>query len=331
MSFKVRIANRKGVRDHPFFMSSLLSYLQYRLAKAAGKNKMLQKQVLASELLQNADGSIYHLNLFPDELATTIILVGDPDRAPIVASYFDEIEVNKRKREFVVITGRIGKTRVSVISTGIGPSNIDIVLNEVDVLVNVDFATRTVKEKLTKLRIIRLGTCGCLVKEIPVDALIFSTYAFSFGGLLNFYEQHLDEDEKALLKKIHHCFAGLPVIKNAYVARAAESWLPYFKEIDYQGITLTCSGFYGPQHRRVRAELIKQNIFNMANKLQYRAQRVVNLEMETAAIYGLGKVFGHDCCSISTVVANRVTQQVSSDPEKAVAHLIKQVLDRIFE
>lgn len=291
---------------------------------------MSQQELLASDLILNADGSIYHLSILPEELAPYIILVGDPGRAPLVASYFDAIEVRKQKREFVVITGRIGKQRVTVIATGIGVSNIDIVMNEIDVLANVNLANREVKKKLKQLRIIRLGTCGCLAKAIPVDSLILSTYAFSFGGLLNFYEQHLAKDERQLLEEIHRCFAKLPVVNYAYVGRMGDTWLPYFQDFKNRGITLTCSGFYGPQHRRVRAGLIKQNIFNMASFLQYHDQRVINLEMETAAIYALGKLFGHECCSISTVVANRVTQRVSPNPEKAIENMITQVLDRIF-
>lgn len=289
-------------------------------------SKILETKILETELIFNTDGSVYHLNLLPDEIADIIILVGDPDRVPIVSKYFDRITVKKQKREFITHTGYIGQHAITVISTGIGVGNIDIVLNEIDALVNIDFTTRTIKKNRKRLRIIRLGTCGGLKKEITVNSLVLSTYAFAFDGIMQYYVQSLDDDEHELLHNIKMYFSNIPVVENAYVGSGAREFIKLFSEHCIQGMTLTCPGFYGPQRRRLRLPLIKENIFTIAESFKYKNESIVNVEMETATLYSLGKMLDHDCCSISTVIANRIDQQVSKNPKQAVEKMIKKVL-----
>jgi len=289
----------------------------------------MKRHLGSTELILNSDGSIYHLKLHPGELADTILLVGDPSRAAIVSSHFDRIDVIRSNREFVTHTGVVGSMPISVIATGIGACNIDIVLNEIDALMHVDFATREYKSEIKSPRLIRLGTCGSLRSEIPVDSLILSSYAFGFDGLLNFYHQQLSEEEKGLLEAVHISFGVLPMVDNTYVAAGSAQLRQLFHQHCFHGITMTCSGFYGPQHRHMRLPLIEENIFELARKLQYRKEVVTNLEMETAAIYGLGKLFGYECCSISAVIGNRIHQTTSKQPQKTIEHMIDTVLDLI--
>ncbi len=280
-----------------------------------------------SALILNADASIYHLNLHPHEIANTIFLVGDPDRVPLVSRHFDHIEIQKQKRELVTHTGTIGQQRVSVVSTGMGVGSIDIVLNELDALVNIDFKTYQVKEKLTKLNLIRLGTCGSLSLDIPVDAQVVSEYAIAFDGLMQFYRQPQDESEKTLLEKTHQHFSDFPMVGAVYVAKGSASLINLFKEACYSGITATAVGFYGPQHRQLRAPLFEKDILDKAATFQFNGLSVVNFEMETAAIYGLSRVFGHRCCSISTVVANRIRDEVSRDSKRSIEQMIEKAIE----
>ncbi len=282
-------------------------------------------------LMQNADGSIYHLNVSPGDIADTVILVGDPNRTELVAQHFDETEVDKHKREFVVKTGRIGQQRLTVIGTGIGAGNIDIVLNEVDALVNVDFTTRTIKSEKKSLQFIRLGTCGSLKADIPVDSYILSTHALSFDGLLNYYHYQAHANEKKLLQSLTDYFSDFPMQDNIYVSEASSSLTSLFNENYHKGITLTCSGFYGPQHRRLRAPLIKEDIIEKAANFAFEDISLVNFEMETAAIYGLSRLFHHQACSISLVVANRFSKNVSKNPEKGVKRMINDALEKILQ
>ncbi len=286
----------------------------------------MSQTLKSTELILNDSGSVYHLDLLPSELADTIIFVGDPDRVPLVSKHFDKVDIIRRKREFVTHTGSIGSMPISVISTGIGASNIDIVLNEIDALVNADFKTREWRPNLKSVRIIRLGTCGGLQEDIPVDSLIMSSYGFAFDGFLKFYQQQYSKEEKELLALVKQQFSQLPVIDNAYVGRGSEQLAALFDQHCHQGITMTCSGFYGPQYRHLRLPLNNGDIFNMAMQLKFRDQVVTNLEMETAAIYGLGGLLGYDCCSISTVVGNRITQDLTKNSAKAVDNMIQTVL-----
>lgn len=288
------------------------------------------KNIALSDLLLNADGSIYHLNLHPEELAPFIILVGDPARVARVTQHFDRVDVRKSKREFIIHTGRIGKQPVSVISTGIGVGNIDIVLNEVDALADIDFASRSIKPQTTPLTLVRLGTCGSLDASIEPGQLIVSASSYAFDGLMQFYEQALSERERELLDAVHRHFENLPQKDNAYVAYGDDALCDQLKKLGTSGMTLTCPGFYGPQARQVRVPLAKINLMELAKTFKHDGLATLNFEMETAAIYALGRTLGHHCCSVSVVVANRITDLVSDDPTKAVDKMITNVLDELF-
>ncbi|PHQ79167.1 MAG: phosphorylase [Coxiella sp. (in: Bacteria)] len=279
-----------------------------------------------SELVFNQDGSIYHLNLHPEELANMVILVGDPGRVPRISRYFDCIEVVKERREFLTHTGYMGNQRVSVISTGIGVGSIDVVINELDALVNVDFKTRKAKEHLTQLQLVRLGTCGGLQSHMQLHDIVYSSYAFAFDGLLDFYRQTLNKTEAELLAAVTQHFKGLPVLSSAYVT---ESTLPLAKLDVKRGVTLTCAGFFGPQCRSVRAPLMDFDFFECVQSFHFKDLPVLNFEMETAPILALGHLLGHHCASLSTVVANRVTHEFSKDTDAAVTQLIECFFEQL--
>lgn len=284
--------------------------------------------LMESELILNTDGSIYHLNLLPEDIADTIILVGDPNRVKQVSKYFDHIEIQKTKREFITHTGTIGKKRISVVGTGIGGGNIDITINELDALVNIDLKKRMIRDEHKQLKIIRLGTSGALQENVPVDSLLISSYAIGLDGLLSYYEWKNSEKEKELLKITRENFSELPALQSIYAASGSEELVSLFlkNEIGFSGITLTCPGFYGAQNRQLRAPLMEHNIFSMARKIHFENQVVTNLEMETAAIYGLARILGHQACSISAIIANRYAQTFSVNPDKIVDEMIQKVL-----
>lgn len=280
-----------------------------------------------SELIINKRGAIYHLDLRPEELAPTIITVGDPDRVDRVSRHFDAIEHRSHHREFVSHTGRIGKKRLTVVSTGIGTDNIDIVLNELDALANIDFSTRTVRKTLTPLTIIRVGTSGALQHDIPVDHYVASTHGLGIDNLLNFYRHDPTEEENELLQnfstqtQFHHRLA------QPYISSASASLLRHFTAGFHQGITVTCPGFYGPQGRVLRLGLTQPELIDRLTGFSYGPYRITNFEMETAGIYGLGKLLGHACLSLSAIVANRVSKTFSPDGQAAVDQLIRKTLD----
>lgn len=285
-------------------------------------------QIAASELIINSRGAAYHVNCRPEEIANTIITVGDPDRVGEVSKYFDSIEYKNQHREFVTHTGYIGKKRISVTSTGIGPDNIDIVLNELDALVNIDFETRTIKPILTKLNVIRIGTSGSLQAEIPVDSFVASTHAFGIDNLMNFYK-HTNNDEESELLRAFISHTKIDGITNPYVFAASMALLKEFVEGMHHGITVTCPGFYAPQGRILRLGLAKPMLIDELTTFRFGNHRISNFEMETAAIYGLGSLLGHNCLSLSAIVANRITKQFSADGAAAVENLIKKTLEII--
>ncbi len=283
-------------------------------------------RIAESELIINERGAAYHLNIRPEELANTIITVGDPDRVQEVSKHFDSVEGRYQHREFVTHTGKIGKKRISVVSTGIGTDNIDIVLNELDALVNIDFTSRTIKPLLTHLTIVRVGTAGALQADIPVDSFVASTHGLGIDNLLNFYRQHNNDEELHLL----HSFVSNTQMGNhfaaPYIASAGPSIQKYFVEGFYHGITVTCPGFYGPQGRVLRLPLTNPDLIDQLTNFRYGNHRITNFEMETSAIYGLGRLLGHHCVSLSAIVANRVEKKFSSDGNAAVEKLIKKTL-----
>ena len=287
------------------------------------------RTIEASELIINNRGAVYHVNCRPEEIADTIITVGDPDRVKEVSKYFDRIEFKNHHREFNTHTGYIGKKRISVTSTGIGPDNIDIVINELDALVNIDLESRTVKENITSLNIIRVGTCGSLQKEIPVDSFVASTHGLGLDNLMHFYSTQPTHEDSQLL----HAFNNHTQLNEAsivpYVNGASSKLLKEFVEDFHHGITVTCPGFYGPQGRVLRMGLAQPNLIDQLTSFSFGQHGISNFEMETSAIYGMGKILGHHCLSLSAIVANRITKEFSSDGNAAVEKLILITLENI--
>ncbi|MEI9934846.1 MAG: nucleoside phosphorylase [Ferruginibacter sp.] len=248
-------------------------------------------RIADSELILNDRSAIYHIACRPEEVARNIILVGDPGRVSIVSNHFDTIEFKNQHREFISHTGYVGNKRVTCMSTGIGPDNIDIVLNEIDALFNIDFETRTIKEQITSLNIIRIGTCGALQKDIPVDGYVASTHGIGIDNLLNFYQQKNNEEEKQLVQSFITQTQLNGQLVYPYIGSAGMSLLKHFTEGFYQGITVTCPGFYGPQGRVLRLGLSNPQLIDNLTKFVFGNHRIVNFEMETAAIYGYRKNF----------------------------------------
>lgn len=286
-------------------------------------------KIAESELIINGRGAIYHLDVRPEELADTVITVGDPDRVGVVSKYFDRVEYKRQHREFVTHTGYLGNKRLSVVSTGIGPDNIDIALNEIDALVNIDFDSRTVKADLTRLTIIRLGTSGALQADIPVDSVVASTHGLGIDNLLNYYKHDNNEEEMQIVQQFiaHTQIAG--GFSHPYISSCGTGVLKHFVAGFYHGITITCPGFYGPQGRVLRLRLSNPDLIDRLTEFRFGAHRITNFEMETSAIYGLGKLMGHQCLSLSTIVANRVKKEFSKDGNQAVENMIKKALDII--
>ncbi len=285
-------------------------------------------RIAESELIINERGAVYHLDLRPDELGQTVVTVGDPDRVGEVSKYFDRVEVKRQHREFISHTGFVGKKRITVLSSGIGPDNIDIVLNELDALVNIDFSTREIKKELSSINIIRLGTSGSLQADIPVDSFVASTHGLGVDNLLNFYRHEQNDEEQQLLHSFitHtqiHSQTGHP-----YISSCAASLIKHFVKDFHQGITVTCPGFYGPQGRVLRLGIRNPNLINRLTDFRFGPHRISNFEMETSAIYGLGKLLGHNCLALNAIVANRVKQEFSKDGKAAVENLIKKFIEQ---
>lgn len=278
-----------------------------------------------SELVLNADGSIYHLRILPEDLADTIILVGDQHRVPLVSKYFDKVEVQKSKREFVTHTGYIGKKRVSVVSTGIGTDNIDIVLNELDALANINLQTREVKANPTSLKFVRIGTSGSLQADIEVNSVLLSSYGLGLDSLLQFYDYEENDEISGLLTEIDEQLDLLFV--NPYLFKAPGNLFNQFSAKFKHGITATCCGFYGPQGRMLRTQTKYEDLIQRLSKVNAMGERVTNFEMETAAIYGMATLIGHEALSVNAILANRINHTFSSEPDKIVDTAIKQVLE----
>ncbi len=282
-----------------------------------------------SELILNPDGSVYHLNLKPEDISDTIILVGDQDRVEKITKHFDSIEFSTQKREFKTQTGYYQDCRITVLSTGIGPDNIDIVLNELDALVNIDLETRQPKTELTSLNIIRLGTSGSLHKDIPVDAILLSTQGLDLNGMLHFYQTEgisNPEVENAFIKHTDwDKNKARPIVINnsKYLEKHFES------DSIFKGMTGTAGGFYGPQGRVLRLPLNDPDLNSKLDNFSYKDYRITNFEMETSAIYGLSKLMGHEALSMNAIIANRANGDFSKDPNKIIEKLILYALDRI--
>jgi len=287
------------------------------------------QRIAESELIINNRGAVYHLNVRPEELANTVVTVGDPDRVKEVSKHFDKVEHTLQHREFITHTGYIGNKRISVVSTGIGPDNIDIVVNELDALVNINFETRTIKPNLTSLHIIRLGTSGALQVNIPVDGFVVSTHGLGIDNLLHFYRHDNNEEEKQLLQAFITHTQSQDSLSYPYITGAGSQLLKHFVDGYHHGITVTCPGFYGPQGRVLRLGLSNPALIDQLTQFRFGQHSITNFEMETSAIYGLGKMMGHQCLSISAIVANRVKKEFSKDGGAAVENLIKKSLEII--
>jgi uridine phosphorylase len=284
-------------------------------------------RIADSELIINSRGAIYHLDLRPEELADTIILVGDPDRVKKVSDHFDTIEHKLQHREFITHTGYIGTKRLSVTSTGIGPDNIDIAVNELDALVNIDFETREIKKELTTLNLVRFGTSGALQADIPVDSFVASSHGLGLDNLLNYYAYTKTADENELTDAFITQTGLDTAITIPYISKGSEALLNKFPSTFHKGITVTCPGFYGPQGRVLRLGLRSAGLINKLTHFSFNNHRITNFEMETSAIFGLGKLMGHQCMSVNAIVANRVVQEFSKDGNAAVEKLIKAGLE----
>ncbi len=288
-------------------------------------------RIAESELIINERGAVYHVNCRPEEIAQTIITVGDPDRVGEVSKHFDKIEYQNNHREFVTHTGYIGKKRISCVSTGIGPDNIDIVLNELDALVNIDFETRLIKDELTRLNIIRFGTSGSLQKDIPVNSFVASTHGLGLDNLMHFYRAENNEEEKQLIQAFNTHTQLSSGNVSPYINMASAALIKHFTQNYQQGITVTCPGFYGPQGRILRLGLGYPNLIDNLTNFHFGNYRITNFEMETSAIYGLGHALGHHCLSLSAIVANRISKEFSANGALAVENLIKQSLQIISD
>jgi uridine phosphorylase len=287
--------------------------------------------IQSSELILNPDGSVYHLNLLPENIAHDIIFVGDQNRVEKITQFFDSIEFSQQKREFKTQTGTYKGKRITVLSTGIGPDNIDIVMNELDALVNIDLKTRQPKTNLTSLNIIRIGTSGSIQPDIPCDSFVLSKFGLGLDNMLRSYL--IDTISNAAFEKAFVSHANWDLKKGTpYVVSCSEK-LERLIESDliHKGITATTGGFYGPQGRILRLNIQDEKLNYKMDNFKFEGNRITNLEMETAAIYGLGKLLGHECLSLNAIIANRATGTFSEDPYKAVDELIAYALDKLTE
>lgn len=284
-----------------------------------------------SELIINDDGSIYHLKLRPEQLAHTILIVGDQGRVPMISKYFDKIDYQVQNREFLTHTGYLGKKRISVVSTGIGTDNIDIVLNELDAVVNIDLTERKSKDKHTTLDIIRLGTSGALQPDIPVDTMVASAFGLGFDGLMHFYEYDNGLAEKDMADAFAKHVSWNKKLAHPYIFSASRSLTDKVAADLIQGITSTANGFYGPQGRELRIPLAYPEMNKLIESFEYKGYRITNLEMETSALFGLGKVLGHNTLTICDIIANRARKEYSKDAKKSVDMMIRYVLEKLNE
>ena len=291
---------------------------------------MEKKYFAPSELIINEDGSIFHLHLKPENLADKVILVGDPGRVALVASHFDNTECEVSNREFRAITGTYHGKRITVLSTGIGCDNIDIVLNELDALANIDFKTRTEKEQLRQLTLVRIGTCGGLQPYTPVGTYIASAKSIGFDGLLNFYagrNQACDLEFEAEFKKQ---VKWDPQLGNPYVACADKELLNTIASDDMvRGVTIACGGFFGPQGRELRLPLQDPKLNEKIENFSYNGMQVTNFEMESSALAGLATLMGHKAVTVCMVIANRLAKEANASYKNTIDGLIEKVLERI--
>ena len=284
-----------------------------------------------SELILNDDGSVYHLNLKPENISDTIIVVGDQYRVEKITKHFDTIEFETQKREFKTQTGTYKNKRITVLSTGIGPDNIDIVLNELDALVNIDLTTRKPKKNLRSLNIIRVGTSGSLQVDVPIDSFLLSTHGLDLDGMLHFYQIDTIKNVEIEDAFIEHTSWNQNKARPIVIEGSPDLEKRFDGDAILKGLTATASGFYGPQGRVLRLPLEDHSLNNKMDTFNYNGIRVTNFEMETSAIYGLSKLLGHNAISLSAIIANRANGTFSKDPKKVIENLILYVLEKIIQ
>jgi uridine phosphorylase len=282
-----------------------------------------------SELILNPDGSVYHLHILPEQLAGDIIVVGDQGRVEEVSAFFDTIECKIQNREFVTHTGVFKNKRITVLSTGIGTDNIDIVLNELDALVNIDLETRTIRPEKKSLNIIRIGTSGALQGDIAVDSFVASSYGMGLDGLLNYYAGMHSCDHPEIAEAFMQHAGWMKGLPYPYVAGASPALLQKIAFDLTHGITATAPGFYGPQGRQLRLAPALPDLNEKLGSFRHGNLRITNFEMETSALYGLGNLLGHQCLTVCAIIANRVAREYSRNYKSAVNSLVRLVLERL--
>ncbi len=281
----------------------------------------------STELLLNPDNSIYHLNLYPEDIANDILLVGDPGRADFIASLFDSVLVTKQKREFHTHTGYYNSNLISVISTGIGPDNIDIVMNELDALANIDFDSREAKGEVNSLNIVRIGTCGGLQSELKPNTPVISSHGLGLDNLINFYTYQFSKEEETILDALNVQMKEQGLNLAMYLTTSNDDMFAALKELGHSGITATCPGFYAPQGRTIRTPVQYPGLLDALHTFAYQDRKVTNFEMESSALFLLASLLGHRACTADVVVANRITNEASVDYKPALKQLAGNVLD----
>lgn len=282
-----------------------------------------------SELILNPDGSLYHINLKEEHVADTVLLVGDQNRVAQISRHFDQIEYQIQHREFATHTGTYKGNRITAISTGIGTDNIDIVLNELHAAVNIDLGKRQVKSNRKSLNLIRIGTSGSIQEDIPAGAYIVSQFGLGFDGLIYYYDYQFEEGEKALAKSINEHLKWNPNLSVPYLVQGSSKLIDQIGFDMSKGITATATGFYGPQGRSLGLKLNNAQMNESLHSFDQNGLRITNFEMETSALYGLGKLLGHQCCTCCLALANRAKKEYVKDYRKAIDELIETVLDRL--
>lgn len=287
-------------------------------------------RIAESELIINQDGSIFHLHLKPEQLAEKVILVGDPGRVELIASFFDTTECSAENREFKSVTGTFQGKRITALSTGIGTDNIDIVLNELDALINIDFQTRQIKKQLRSLEIVRIGTSGALQGNLPVDSWLLSEKSIGFDGLLNFYDNRNNVCDLAFENSLMHHLNWNDLLTKPYVINASAELVKRFSsEQVTNGVTISAPGFYGPQGRILRLKIVDMEINDKIQSFSHDGHTISNYEMESSAIAGLSALMGHQAVTLCAIIANRVAKTYSKDYKPVIKRLVKYVLENI--
>lgn len=286
-------------------------------------------RIAESELIINSDGSIFHLHIRPEQLAQNVILVGDPGRVAMFKPYFETLECEGASREFVWATGCYKGSRITVLSTGIGTDNIDIVMTELDALANIDFQTREVKPVHKTLNIVRLGTCGALQPEIPLGAFILSHISIGFDGLMNWYADREQVSDEAMEEAFMKHMNWPSVLPNPYFVKASQKLIDLFSDVTVKGMTISSPGFYGPQGRVVRQKLAMPNMLEDIESFRYEDRKITNFEMEGSAIAGIATHLGHEAITVCCAIAHRYLKDANTDYKPRVAELVKVVLDKI--